>query len=34
MKTWEIIRICIAIATIALGVTAYSLLIAVQTVAM
>ena len=33
MKTTEIIRIGIAIATVALGVMAYSLLVAVQTAA-
>ena len=33
MKTSEWIRICIAVATVMLGVTAYSLLIAVQTAA-
>lgn len=34
MKTSQLIRIGIAIATIAFGVTAYSLLIAVQTAVM
>jgi hypothetical protein len=33
MKTTELIRLCIAIATVMVGVTAYTLLIAVQTVA-
>lgn len=30
MKTTEIIRLCIAFATIAIGMTAYSLMIALQ----
>ena len=30
MKTRELIRMCIAIATVMIGVTAYTLLIAVQ----
>jgi len=33
MKTTELIKLCIAIATVMVGVTAYTLLIAVQTVA-
>jgi hypothetical protein len=33
MKTTELIKLCIAIATVMVGVTAYTLLIAVQAVA-
>jgi hypothetical protein len=33
VKTSEIIKICIAIATIAIGLTAYSLLVALQSAA-
>jgi hypothetical protein len=33
MKTTEIIRLVVAVATIAIGMTAYSLLIALQTAA-
>ena len=33
MKTTELIKLCIAIATVMVGVSAYTLLIAVQTVA-
>lgn len=33
MKTDQFIRICIAIATVMIGITAYSLLIAAQTLA-